>query len=64
MFITLPSPHPGAPACPSTLKVLQARERALTPYSFDVFTLDSHLNLSRSLGVRHCGLGDGKMCQA
>jgi hypothetical protein len=53
MFVTLPNPHLGAPACPSTPKVLQARECAPTSYSFVVFTLDLHLNLSRSLGARH-----------
>jgi len=34
-------------------KVLQARECALTPYSFVVFSLDSHLSPLRNLGVRH-----------
>ncbi len=29
-------------------KVLQARERAPTPYSFIIFSLDSHLSPSRS----------------
>jgi len=33
--------------------VLRAKEHASTPYSFDVFTLDLHLNLSRSLGTHH-----------
>jgi hypothetical protein len=51
MFVTFPSPHPGAPTHPSTPKVLQAKECALTPYSFVIFTLDSHLSLSRSLGT-------------
>jgi hypothetical protein len=50
-----PSPHPRAPMRPSTPKVLQARECAPTPYSSVVFTLNSHLNLSRSLGARHIG---------
>jgi hypothetical protein len=43
MLVTLPNPHPKAPAHPSTLKVLQAMERALTLYSSVVSTLDSHL---------------------
>ncbi len=34
-------------------KVLRARDRALILDSSVVFTSDSHLNLSRSLGVRH-----------
>ncbi len=45
--------HLGAPACPFIPKVLQARERAPTPCSFIVFTSNSHLSLSRSLGARH-----------
>jgi len=32
-------------------KVLRARERAPPPYSFVVFTLDSHLSLLKSLGA-------------
>jgi hypothetical protein len=51
MFVTLLSPHPGAPAHPFTPKVLRARERAPILYSSIVFTLDSHLNLSKSLGT-------------
>jgi len=38
LFIVLPNPHPKAPACLATLKVLRAKERALTPYPFVVFT--------------------------
>jgi hypothetical protein len=41
MLVTLLSPYPGAPARPSTPEVLQARERAPTPCSSTVFTLDS-----------------------
>jgi hypothetical protein len=52
LLIILPSPHLGALTHLSTPKVLRAKERAPTPYFFIVFTLDSHLNLSRSLGVR------------
>ncbi len=36
--------------CRSTPKVLRTRERALTPYSSVVLTLNSHLNISNSLG--------------
>ncbi len=32
-------------------KVLRTKERAPTPYSLVVFTLDSHFNLLRSLGA-------------
>jgi hypothetical protein len=53
MLIILPSPHLGALACPFTPKVLQAKEWPPTPYFFDVFTLNSHLSLSRSLGAHH-----------
>jgi hypothetical protein len=36
-----------------TPEVLQAKESTPTPYPFVIFTLDSHLNLSKSLGVHH-----------
>ncbi len=52
-LVTRPSPHPRTLACPSTLKVLRANEHASTFYPSTIFTLDSHLNLSKSLGVRH-----------
>jgi hypothetical protein len=48
-----PSPHLGAPTRPSTPKVLQAKKHAPTPYPSTIFTLESHLSLSRSLGVCH-----------
>ncbi len=35
-------------------KVLRAKEHASTPYSFVVFTSNSHLSLSRNLGVCKC----------
>jgi hypothetical protein len=38
LFVTHLSPHLGAPARPSTPKVLRARECAPTPYPFAVFT--------------------------
>ncbi len=47
------NPHPGAPACPSTPKVFRAGEHAPTLYSFIVFTSNSHLSQSKSLGARH-----------
>jgi hypothetical protein len=37
----------------STPEVLQAGERASIPYSSDVFILDPHLSLLRSLGAPH-----------
>jgi hypothetical protein len=53
LLVTLPSPYPGTPTCPSTPEVLQAKEHTPTLHSFVMFTLDSHLSLSRGLGVRH-----------
>jgi hypothetical protein len=52
LLVNLFSPYPGIPTCPSTPEVLPMKECALIPYSFVVFTLDSHLSLSRSLGAR------------
>jgi hypothetical protein len=54
LLVTYPSPHPGAPARPSILKVLQLKEYIPTFYPSIIFTLDSQLNLSRSLGVHKC----------
>jgi len=51
LLVTHSSPHLGALAHPSTPGMLWTKERAPTLYPFVVFTLDSHLNLSRSLGV-------------
>jgi hypothetical protein len=51
-LITLPSAHPKALARPSTPKMIWTRECALAFYPSVVFTLDSHLSLSKSLGVR------------
>jgi hypothetical protein len=47
------SPHLKALACAFNFEVLQAREHTPTLYPFVVFTLDSQLNLLKSLGVRH-----------
>jgi hypothetical protein len=51
-LIIHPSPHLGAPTCSSTHEVLWVRERTqlLSLFSFS----NSHLNLSRSVGVREC----------
>jgi hypothetical protein len=38
LLVTFPSPHPGAPACPSTPEVLRAKKRAPTPYPSIIFT--------------------------
>jgi hypothetical protein len=45
-FFLVPSRSSNTPLYPS--KMLRARERAPTPYSSIVFSLDSHLNPSRS----------------
>jgi hypothetical protein len=50
-FFLVPSQNSNTPLNPP--KVLQAKERAPTFDYFVVFTLDSHLSLSRSLGVCH-----------
>jgi hypothetical protein len=53
LLVNLPSPHPGAPACPSTPEVQRARERAPTHFPSIVFTFGLVVSPSRSLGVRH-----------
>jgi hypothetical protein len=52
-LVTYFSLHPGAPTCFFTPEMLRAKEHAPIPYYYVIFTLDSHLKLSRSLGVRH-----------
>jgi hypothetical protein len=52
LLVTHPSPHPRASTCPFTLKPLRANKLAPTPYPLIVFTWDSHLSLSRNLGMR------------
>jgi hypothetical protein len=51
MLVNFPSPHPETPARPSTPKVLRTKERASTLYFFVIFTLYSHLSLSKNLGA-------------
>jgi hypothetical protein len=53
LLVILPSPYPITPARSSTLKVLQTRECTRTSHFFVMFTLDSHLNLLRNLGVHN-----------
>jgi hypothetical protein len=38
LLVNLPSPHPRAPTCPSTPKMLRAKEHTATPSPFVVFT--------------------------
>ncbi len=47
------NPYPKAPAHLFTLEMLWAKERTLTLHFSVVFTLDSNLNLLRSLGVHN-----------
>ncbi len=53
LLITLPNPYPRAPTGTSTLEVMRAKEHTPTLHSSVMFTLDSHLNLLRSLWVCH-----------
>ncbi len=54
-LVTHPSPHPKTPTHPSTPEVFRTKESAPTHYPSIIFTLNSHLKLSRSLGMRHIG---------
>jgi len=51
LLVTLPSPHLEALACPFTPKVLRSKECVVILEPSDVFTLDSHLSLFKSLGA-------------
>jgi hypothetical protein len=53
MLVTFRSLHLGGSTHRFTPKVLRTRECVQTPYSFAIFTLDSHLSPSRSLGAHH-----------
>jgi hypothetical protein len=48
-LVTCHNPHPKAPACPSTFKVLRAKDTP-TPYPSVVSPLDSQLNVLKNLG--------------
>jgi hypothetical protein len=50
LLVTIPNPHPGALACPSTPKVLQAMERAPTLYHFIVFTFRLTIESTNEFG--------------
>ncbi len=56
MLVTLPSPISELQHALLPLKVLQARECAPILCFSTIFSLDSHLNPLKSLGVRHMGL--------
>jgi hypothetical protein len=53
VLVILPSPILELQHTPLPPEVLQVNERALTPNTSVVFTLDSHLSLARSLGLSH-----------
>ncbi len=53
LFDTFPSPHPRAPAPPSTPKALRTKERSQLLILLLFSNLDSQLSLSRSLRVHH-----------
>jgi hypothetical protein len=53
LLVNLPSPHLGALARPSTLKVLRAKERAPTPFPFVVYTFGFTVESIKELRVRH-----------
>jgi hypothetical protein len=53
LLVNLPSPHPGAPTCPFTPKVLRAKERAPSHSPSVVLTFRFAMSPSRSLGVHH-----------
>jgi len=40
MLVTRPSPHPGAPAHPSSFEVLRVKEHTPTPYPSTIFTFE------------------------
>jgi hypothetical protein len=50
LLVNLPSRHLGALAHPSTLEVQRARERALTPFPFVVFTFGFVVESIKELG--------------
>jgi hypothetical protein len=53
MLVTLPSPISELQHAPLPPKVLRTKKRAITPGSFVVFNLDSHLSPLRNLGACH-----------
>jgi hypothetical protein len=50
LLVNLPSPHPQALACPSTLEVLQARECTPTLFTSNVFTFGLVVESMKELG--------------
>jgi hypothetical protein len=59
LLVTLPNPYPEAPTRPSTPEVLRIKECTPIPHFSVVFTLNLHLNMLKSLGVRHTYLQNG-----
>jgi hypothetical protein len=50
LLVTLPNPYPGTLTCPSTPKVLQARERGPTPSPSNVFTFGLTIESIKEFG--------------
>jgi hypothetical protein len=50
LLVTLPSPYPGAPTCPSTLKMLRIKECAPTFYPSVVFTFRLAIESTKEFG--------------
>jgi len=53
LLVIHPSPHPVAPTHPSTPKVLRTKKCPPIPSLSIIFTLNSHLHLSRNLGMHY-----------
>jgi len=53
LLVILPNPYFRTPTCPSTPKMLWAKECTPIPHSFVVFTLDPHLSPLKNLGMCH-----------
>jgi hypothetical protein len=49
LLVNLPSPYPIAPTCPFTLEVLQAKERAPTPFPSTFFTFGLAIKFIKEL---------------
>jgi hypothetical protein len=56
VLVTLCSPHPKAPACPSTSKGLWTKERASIPYPFVVFTFKLVVEFTKEFGCRNLNI--------
>jgi hypothetical protein len=62
LLINLPSPHPGAPARPSTPEMLRAKEHTPTFFPFAIYTFGLAMNPSKNLGVHQCWWEHHRLC--